>query len=95
MEALNILDLNEARNRYARGLRLTCNGQSSGSKLKELLAPHRQGSCPVAVEYTSLGARCEVKLGQTWQVNINEDLIRSLSEWLQPENVNILYGNNE
>ena len=95
LEALNILDLNEARNRYARGLRLTCNGQSSGSKLKELLTPHRQGSCPVAVEYTSLGARCEVKLGQSWQVNINEDLIRSLSEWLQPENVNILYGNSE
>jgi len=95
LEAMNVLDLNEARNRYARGIRLTCNGQSSGTKLKELLAPHRQGSCPVAIEYSSKGARCEVKLGQTWQVNINEDLIRSLSEWLQPENVNILYGNTE
>ncbi|MGA0033093.1 MAG: hypothetical protein ACO3HA_07130, partial [Burkholderiales bacterium] len=80
---------------YARGIRLVCNGQSSGSKLKELLAPHRQGSCPVAVEYSSNGARCEVKLGAAWQVNINEDLIRSLGEWLKPENVNIVYGNAE
>jgi DNA polymerase-3 subunit alpha len=94
LEALNILDLNEARNRYARGIKLICNGQSSGNKLKELLAPHRQGSCPVAVEYSSNGARCEVKLGPAWQVNINEDLIRSLSEWLRPENVKVVYGNN-
>ena len=95
LEAMNILDLNEARNRYARGIRLVCNGQSSGSKLKELLAPHRQGACPVAIEYSSNGARCEVKLGAAWQVNINEDLIRTLSEWLKPENVNILYGSSE
>ncbi len=95
LEAMNVLDLNEARNRYARGIRLVCNGQSSGSKLKELLAPHRQGACPVAIEYSSNGARCEVKLGVAWQVNINEDLIRSLSEWLKPENVNILYGGSE
>ena len=95
LEALNVLDLNEARNRYARGIRLTCNGQSSGTKLKELLAPHRQGQCPVAVEYLSNGARCEVKLGPSWHVSINEDLIRSLSEWLKPENVNIVYGASE
>ena len=95
LEAMNVLDLNEARNRYARGIRLVCNGQSSGSKLKELLAPHRQGPCPVAIEYSNGGARCEVKLGAAWQVNINEDLIRSLSEWLKPENVNIIYGNAE
>ena len=92
LEAQNILDLNEARNRYARGIRLTCNGQSSGSRLKELLAPHRQGQCPVAVEYLSNGARCEVKLGAAWQVNLNDDLLRSLGEWLKPENVNIVYG---
>jgi DNA polymerase-3 subunit alpha len=92
LEAQNILDLNEARNRYARGIRLTCNGQSSGSRLKELLAPHRQGQCPVAVEYMSNGARCEVKLGAAWQVNLNDDLLRSLGEWLKPENVNIVYG---
>jgi len=94
LEALNVLDLNEARNRYARGIRLTCNGQSSGHKLKELLAPHRQGSCPVAVEYLGNGARCEVRLGPDWQVNVSEDLIRALSEWLKPENVNIVYGDS-
>jgi DNA polymerase III subunit alpha len=94
LEAMNIMDLNEARNRYARGIRLTCNGQSSGSKLKELLGPHRQGPCPVAIDYMSNGARCEVKLGPAWQVNISEDLLRALGDWLKPENVNIDYGNS-
>ena len=92
LEAMDIMDLNEARNRYARGIRLTCNGQSSGSKLKELLGPHRQGRCTVAIEYSSNGARCEVKLGADWQVNHNEALWRSRGEWLKPENVNIVYG---
>jgi DNA polymerase-3 subunit alpha len=92
LEALNILDLSEARNRYARGLRLTCNGQSSGARLKELLGPHRNGSCPVAIDYSSGGARCEVKLGASWQVNLSEELIRVLSDWLRPENVNIDYS---
>ncbi|RPJ46543.1 MAG: DNA polymerase III subunit alpha [Betaproteobacteria bacterium] len=95
LEAINILDLNEARNRYARSLRLTCNGQSSGGKLKELLGPHRQGQCPVAVEYLSNGARCEIKLGAAWQVNLNDDLLRALADWLKPENVHVLYGNSE
>ncbi len=94
LEALNILDFNEARNRYARGIRLTCNGQSSGSRLKELLGPHRQGPCPVEVEYMSSGARCKVKLGASWQVNVSEDLLRTLGDWLKPENVNIDYGNS-
>jgi hypothetical protein len=76
LEALNVLDLNEARNRYARGIKLICNGQSSGSKLKELLAPHRQGACPVAssIEQWALRGETGAPAGQ-----LNEDLIRSLS----------------
>ena len=30
---------------------------------------------------------CEIELGESWRVNPNEELIQSLSEWLQPENV--------
>ena len=49
--AEKIYDLNAARNLYARGMRLTCNGQSSAQKLKELLAPYRNGPCPVSIVY--------------------------------------------
>ncbi len=91
IEALNVLDLAEARNRFARAMRLTCNGESSGGKLRELLTPYRSGTCPVSVVYSNRAATCEIGLGSDWHVNLHDDLIRSLGDWLSPENVTILY----
>jgi DNA polymerase-3 subunit alpha len=84
-------DLNGARNRFARAIRLTCNGGSSGNRLRELLAPHRNGNCPVSIVYLNRGAMCEIDLGEAWRVTLHDELIRSLAEWLRPENVNIVY----
>ncbi|MCC7485057.1 MAG: DNA polymerase III subunit alpha [Burkholderiales bacterium] len=92
VEALDVLDLREARARFARGVRLYCNGGSSGGRLRELLAPYRSGSCPVSVVYSNRGAVCEIDLGESWRVNLHEDLIRSLGDCLSPENVKIVYG---
>jgi DNA polymerase-3 subunit alpha len=92
IRAINVLDLAEARNRYARGMRITCNGASSGGKLRDLLTPYRSGRCPVSVVYSNRGATCEIDLGDAWRVNLNDDLIRSLHEWLSPENVRIVYN---
>jgi DNA polymerase-3 subunit alpha len=89
--AEKLYDLQTARNRYARAIRLTCNGQSSGVKLREILAPYRNGSCPVSVVYSSRGAVCEIDLGDAWRVNLQDDLMRHLGDWLQPENVRIVY----
>jgi DNA polymerase-3 subunit alpha len=91
IRAVNALDFTEARNRFARGVQLTCNGASSGSRLREVLAPYRSGRCPVSVIYSSRGASCEIDLGEAWRVNLHDDLIKSLSDWLSPENVRIVY----
>ena len=91
IRAVNALDLAEARNQFARGVRLTCNGDSSGGRLRDLLAPYRCGRCPVSVVYANRGALCEIDLGEQWRVSLHDDLIRSLSEWLSPENVKIVY----
>ncbi len=91
IRAVNALDLAEARNQFARGVRLTCNGDASGGRLRDLLAPYRSGRCPVSVVYANRGAACEISLGEEWRVNLHDDLIRSLSEWLGPENVKIVY----
>ncbi|MCI3950597.1 MAG: dnaE, partial [Burkholderiales bacterium] len=91
ISADKLYDLNGARNRYARGIRLACNGASSGARLRELLAPHRNGTCPVSIVYSNNGAICEIDLGEAWRVKLHDDLIRSLGEWLKPENVNIVY----
>jgi DNA polymerase-3 subunit alpha len=92
ISAEKLYDLQAARQRYARGIRITCNGNSSGTKLRELLSPYRSGGFPVHVVYYNRGATCELELGEAWRVNLNDDLIRSLSEWLEPENVQILYA---
>jgi DNA polymerase-3 subunit alpha len=90
--AEKIYDLEAARNRFARGVRLTCNGQSSASKLKEMLAPYRNGSCPVTLVYHNPEASCEIQLGDDWRVNLNDNLMQSLGAWLSEDNVKVVYG---
>jgi DNA polymerase-3 subunit alpha len=91
IRAVSVLDFAEARNRFARGMRITCNGGSEGGRLRDLLTPYRSGRCPVSVVYTNRGATCEIDLGEAWRVSLHDDLIHSLSEWLSPENVKIMY----
>ena len=90
--AEKIYDLNAARNRYARGVQLTCNGQSSAQKLKELLAPYRNGPCPVSIVYHNHHASCEIELGDAWRVNLSDNLLSSLAAWLSTDNVKIVYS---
>ncbi|MGA7949822.1 MAG: DNA polymerase III subunit alpha [Thiobacillaceae bacterium] len=91
--AEKIFDMNTARTRFARELRLTCNGQSDGIRLKELLEPYRcgEGGCPVRIAYHNGRAACEVMLGNTWRVQLHDCLIESLGQWLEPASVQVLY----
>ena len=90
--AEHILDLDAARNRFARMIRIRCNGGSSGHKLRELLAPYRPGPCAVAIEYTNGAASCEIRLPEEWRVNAADNLVQSLAEWVSRPNVEIVYG---
>jgi len=92
ISAEKIYDLEAARNKFARGVRLTCNGQSSASKLRELLQPYRNGNCPVTLVYHNKQASCEIRLGDEWRVNLNDYLMQSLGAWLSEDNVKVLYG---
>ncbi|HEY9146009.1 MAG TPA: DNA polymerase III subunit alpha, partial [Thiobacillus sp.] len=91
--AERIYDLAGARTRFAQGLRLACNGQSSGRKLAELLGPYKaqEGGCPVWIEYHNPSARCRVRLGEGWRVRLDDRLLESLGGWLKPEAVNVIY----
>jgi len=92
----DVLDLAELRCRYAARLRIALNGQADAQQLRELLSPYRaaagEGACPVLVHYESPRAACDVVLGDSWRVRPESPLIERLSEWLTPENVQLVYA---
>jgi DNA polymerase III subunit alpha len=91
----DLLDLAELRRRYAARLRIALNGQADAQQLRELLIPYRaagEGACPVLVHYESARAACDVVLGDSWRVRPESPLIDRLSEWLTPENVQVVYA---
>jgi DNA polymerase-3 subunit alpha len=84
-------DLAAIRRRYAKALRLACNGGADAGKLAELITPFRNGTCPIVVEYTNHGVGGELELPDAWSVNLDDPLLLRLQEWLAPENVRVVY----
>ena len=73
-------------------LKLSCNGQADAARLRGVLAPYiREASCRVVLDYHNNAASCEVPLPDNWRVELREELLTSLREWLNEENVKILY----
>ena len=66
-------------------------GSAAAARLKDLLTPYRNGSCPVRVCYHNGAVSCEMRLGEDWRVRPDDALMRSLREWLRPENVQVVY----
>jgi DNA polymerase-3 subunit alpha len=98
-----LFDLAGARSCYAKSIRLHCNGSSNAAKLKDLLAPYRKNGdsasdrgdnnfyCPVSVTYNNQDAACEIELSDEWSVSLHDNLLQSLSEHFQAENVKVIY----
>jgi DNA polymerase-3 subunit alpha len=96
INADRLLTLAEARGRFAKALRLALNGKvglgdTATEKLRLLLAPYRNGPCPVRVRYRNTQAECELPLGESWRVRLEDDLLSGLQQWLQAENVEVVY----
>jgi DNA polymerase-3 subunit alpha len=96
--AERLLTLAEARGRFAKHLRLSLNGQASGpnapaavQRLRSLLAPYTPGNCPVRLSYRNADATCELTLGDSARVRLEDDLLAALGEWLSSDNVNVDY----
>jgi DNA polymerase-3 subunit alpha len=76
----------------------TANGNTKGNangasakRLHTLLAPFRQGACPIRLCYTNSEASAELPLPEDWRVQLEDTLIDSLNDWLTPDNVKIIY----
>ena len=94
-----LLTLAEARGRFAKALKLSLNGEvkeagggnAAAEKLRAMLAPFRDGPCPVRVRYRNAVAECELPLGDTWRVRLDDQLLAGLRDWLSKGNVEVLY----
>ncbi len=95
VNAERVLDLDTARNEYARRLVLSLDTGSFGNGLLDhlaaALAPYRQGKCPVWVDYRGVSARAEIVLGQDWRVQPSEALLRELRGLVGEEKVSMVY----
>jgi DNA polymerase-3 subunit alpha len=97
VNADRLMTLAEARGRFAKALRLALNGKVSlgdtaaAERLRVLLAPYRNGPCPVRVRYRNAQAECELPLGESWRVRLDDELLSGLQQWLQAENVEVVY----
>ncbi|TAN83670.1 MAG: DNA polymerase III subunit alpha, partial [Gallionella sp.] len=87
-----LFDFASARSSFAQQLALRCNGNASVAQLKKLFAPYRDGKCAVQIHYRNDNAACQLRLGETWQVTLHDDLLRDLRDLLKPENVKVVYG---
>ena len=80
------------RKRFAKGLRLACNGGADAARLAEMLPPFRPGEQARSSSSTATsGVGGEVELPEAWRVNLDDPLLARLREWLAPENVQVMY----
>jgi DNA polymerase-3 subunit alpha len=86
-----VFDLAAIRRRHARGIALSCNGGADAARLFELLAPFRDGGCPVVIDYRNRGLAGTIALPEAWRVVPDDTLIAQLKDWLAPENVRVVY----
>ena len=60
-------------------------------RLAEILQPFRPGDKPITVSYRNERVGGDVALPDAWRVNLDDALLDRLRDWLQPENVQVLY----
>lgn len=98
VNARKLHDLSSIRNSRASFLKISCNGQADAVKLKALLKPYcksasdEERGCAVKVEYHNATSKVELMLGKGWRVDLHDELIAGLTEWLSRDNVKILYN---
>lgn len=95
MSAREVLDISDARERFARGLALYIDksriDQGFFTQLLDILTPVRAGVCPVRVTYNRPGARAELTLGTEWRVTPTDQMLESLRALLGQDKVELIF----
>jgi DNA polymerase-3 subunit alpha len=95
MRALNIYDIDHAREHFGKRLALKVSERRAGNgfigSLEQLLIPFREGGCPVCLDYISPGATARIELGDGWQVRPTDELLHRLRNLVGDDAVTMEY----
>ncbi|MGH8534154.1 MAG: OB-fold nucleic acid binding domain-containing protein, partial [Gammaproteobacteria bacterium] len=94
--AEKLLDLPQARAAYAKGLVVNIDAARFANGaipvLQRLLETHRNGRCPVFIEYRGVEASGRLRLGDAWRVDLSDALLEKLRALFEGGQVTIDYG---
>ncbi|ALP42794.1 DNA polymerase III subunit alpha [Aeromonas schubertii] len=95
MSAREVLGIDEARERFARAIRIfideTRIDERFFQRFTEILEPARAGVCPVQVHYRRPGARGRLTLGTEWRVTPTDQLMDDLRVLLGRDRVELVF----
>lgn len=93
MTVRELMDISEAREKYARGLAISLTDRQIDdqllNRLRQCLEPHRSGTIPVHLYYQRLDARVRLRFGATWRVTPSERLLIELRTLVGNEQVEL------
>jgi len=96
MSAREIHAIDDARERFARRLVVAVDAARAANgfaqDLARVLAPFREGRCPVVLDYRGAGAAAEVALGEDWRVHPSDELLHRLQDLVGETAVRLDYG---
>jgi DNA polymerase-3 subunit alpha len=95
LRAREIMALEQARARFARYLGIEVGPRDSANglleQLGEVLAPFREGGCPVRFRYRSREACVDLDLDDEWRVRPEDELLRRLTQLDGVRNASLVY----
>lgn len=95
MRAVEIYDISQARERFAKHLMVTVDQANAANgfinDLQRVLTPFKEGVCPVVVDYHKDNARAKIPLGEEWRVHPTDELLNRLRESMGENKINLKY----
>ena len=98
MRGSRVLTIDEARQRFSKGLEIDFSEVATPAdlpnRLKQLLSPYRQSNqaCPVHVLYQGESAVGRISLGADWKVSVSDELLYALRNAFGDDYVRVRYA---
>ena len=96
LTAKKILDIDQAREQYARRLMIQWpdrrDATTTMTALEQLLRKHRPGQCAISIVYKNATAKAVLTLPEEWRVRPTRELLDALSQLVGPESLHFFFA---